>query len=534
MEHYIIYIKLVLLAIASLMTGVSTLSRKWYVNLPVFLGCMAAETFLARLFFPRYMFFPAAVSLAVAAFLWIWEHAGSAGKGGDGRPVRLPVISGIPHTHLEFHYHFANFLVYGGAGSGKTKSIGKWLLEEYVRLGFAGFIYDFKDTDYTQTAYNLIRKHGYPHKLYYVSFDKPERSYRFNPLKVVRDRTELIQLMEDILLALLPRKEQQNEWVSGGLGILRGVAFRFWDEFPEFCTLPHIMAFIMTASTRQLSMFLQQNLVSEMLAGAYLKAEGSEKTQASYLSTLCNNLATISQNEEIAYILSGDDFDFNLIDPQEPKMFAVSNNFSKNSVYAPVIGMLMSISSRQFTIQNKVPFVYFLDEMTTVNIRNFETLPSVLREYKAAFVLLTQSGSKLENLYGKLDRSSVEANFGNQFFGRTKDVEALKYYPLIFGKEEKERKSRSTGKSGGSMNRSVTVSSQKEDIYQGKDFTDLEPGEFIGSATRANAGYFRVRLAMYDDSRETALPAVRVLEPGEVSRNFARILEEVRSLFPCE
>ena len=93
---------------------------------------------------------------------------------------------------------------------------------------------------------------------------------------------------------------------------------------------------------------------------------------------------------------------------------------------------------------------------------------------------------------------------------------------------------RSTGKSGGSMNRSVTVSSQKEDIYQGKDFTDLEPGEFIGSATRANAGYFRVRLAMYDDSRETALPDVRVLEPGEVSRNFARILEEVRSLFPCE
>ena len=176
----------------------------------------------------------------------------------------------------------------------------------------------------------------------------------------------------------------------------------------------------MTASARQLSLFLQQNLVSEMLAGAYLKAEGSEKTQASYLSTLCNNLATVSQNEEIAYVLSGDDFDFNLIDPENPKLFAISNNFSKNSVYAPVIGMLMSISSRQFTMRNKVPFVYFLDEMTTVNIRNFETMPSVLREYKVGFVLQTQSGSKVENQYGRLDRSSVEANFGNQFFGRTK------------------------------------------------------------------------------------------------------------------
>lgn len=183
---------------------------------------------------------------------------------------------------------------------------------------------------------------------------------------------------------------------GGGLGTLRGVASAFGMNFPEYCTLPHIMAFIMTASTRQLSIFLQQNLVAEMMAGAYLKAEGSEKTQASYLSTLCNNLSTISQNEEIAYILSGDDFDFNLIDLEDPKLFAISNNFSKNSVYAPVIGMLMSISTRQFTMQNKVPFVYFLDEMTTVNIKNFETLPSVLREYKVGFVLLTQSGAKLE------------------------------------------------------------------------------------------------------------------------------------------
>ena len=108
----------------------------------------------------------------------------------------------------------------------------------------------------------------------------------------------------------------------------------------------------------------------------------------------------------------------------------------------------MTISSRQFTMRNKVPFVYFLDEMTTVNIKNFETLPSVLREYLCAFVLLTQSGSKVENQYGRLDRSSVEANFGNQFFGRTKDVESLKYYPMMFGKEEKERRSRSAGKAG--------------------------------------------------------------------------------------
>ena len=169
-----------------------------------------------------------------------------------------------------------------------------------------------------------------------------------------------------------------------------------------------------------------------------------------------------------------------------------------------------------------------------MNKRHYEhTLPNIRGSLSNTY-LLTQSGSKVENQYGRLDRSSVEANFGNQFFGRTKDVESLKYYPMMFGKEEKERRSRSAGKSGGSTNRSVTVSSQKEDIYQGKDFADLEPGEFIGSATRANVSYFKVKLEMYDDRNEEPLPDVRVLEPGELGRNFARILEEVRELFPCE
>ena len=55
-------------------------------------------------------------------------------------------------------------------------------MEQYIRSGFAGFIYDFKDFDYTRTAYNLIRKHGYPHEFYYVNFTDMNRTYRFNLL----------------------------------------------------------------------------------------------------------------------------------------------------------------------------------------------------------------------------------------------------------------------------------------------------------------------------------------------------------------
>ena len=176
------------------------------------------------------------------------------------------------------------------------------------------------------TAYNLMLKHGYPHKFYYINFDTPARSYRFNPLKAVQDAAELMQLMEDMLRAFLPPKSEENEWFTGALGILRAVAFRLWDEYRRYCTIPHIVLLIMDASLEELQSFLQRNSLSSMMAGAYLKAAGSEKTQASYISTLCNYLSTFAADKNLAYVLSGDEFDYNLIDPENPKMFDVSNN----------------------------------------------------------------------------------------------------------------------------------------------------------------------------------------------------------------
>ena len=172
-------------------------------------------------------------------FVFLLKEGQKAERGGKA----LLSLHATDGTIIRYYYWFSNFLVYGGAGSGKTKSIGKPLMEQYIRSGFAGFIYDFKDFDYTRTAYNLIRKHGYPHEFYYVNFTDMNRTYRFNPLdrRNIKDRTMLMQLMEDVLGALMPPTSKQDEWYTGALGILNGVAYRLWDEFPECCTLPHIV-----------------------------------------------------------------------------------------------------------------------------------------------------------------------------------------------------------------------------------------------------------------------------------------------------
>ena len=292
----------------------------------LFLLLVLAETAVAHATIPDGWWFllPGVVSVLLRLS---FKGGTESGKGGKA----LLSLHATDGTIIRYYYWFSNFLVYGGAGSGKTKSIGKPLMEQYIRSGFAGFIYDFKDFDYTRTAYNLIRKHGYPHEFYYVNFTDMNRTYRFNPLdrRNIKDRTMLMQLMEDVLGALMPPTSKQDEWYTGALGILNGVAYRLWDEFPECCTLPHIVNFVMKADTGQLQEFLKLNDISAMMAGAYLKAEGSEKTQASYVSTLSNYVAKLATNENICYVLTGNDFDFNLIDPEHPKLFAISNNYYK-------------------------------------------------------------------------------------------------------------------------------------------------------------------------------------------------------------
>ena len=68
------------------------------------------------------------------------------------------------------------------------------------------------------------------------------------------------------------------------------------------------------------------------------------------------------------------------------------------------VGVILSISSRRFTLNNKIPFLYFLDEATLCF-------------------------SRKQKVYGKYGRSSVEANFSKQFYGRIKDIGALKKLP---------------------------------------------------------------------------------------------------------
>ncbi len=432
---------------------------------------------------------------------------------------------------LVFNNPFDNFLVYAGANSGKTKSIGKPLLEQYIRNGFGMLLYDYKDYDYTKTAYSLIQKHNYPHKFYYLSFNDINRSHRVNPIKPgLVDEYLLIQLADDLLSSMLGESGKKDEWFLGALGILKGVFIRFYKDYPEYCNIPNVMNYIVHNDKDALYKFLIGHPESKALAKGFLDSVDSPRTMASLLSSLTNYIGDIAFNKKVSYVLSGDDFNFNLIDPQDPKLVTIVNSYQTESITSPLVSLMVSMSSRAFTMKNRVPFCYFLDEATTFKIRDFEKMPSVLREYLCSFVLITQSGSKIEAVYGKNAKSSIESNFSNIFLGRTKDVVALRNYGHLFSKKEAIKRSYTVGESTHSGSQSVTTNTNKEDRYESHFFTGLKAGEFVGTTANANISEFHKRFKIYDDSQDAEVPMLNAVTNEMLEKEYRNLVNLVTSL----
>lgn len=424
---------------------------------------------------------------------------------------------------------YNGFLVYGGAESGKTASIGKPLLKQYMLNDFAGFIYDAKENDYTLTALKIKEEINYPYPIYNLDFLDPSRSYRTNIFcpEVITEPQLVPEFAELFFSSFLADDEKKETWYKMGLGVFKAVAWNFYNYYPKKCSLPHICNFISQNDSDKILEFVMANETSKNYASSLINAQGSEKTFSSILTTVSNFIADFSANRNACYILSGDDFLYNPLDLDNPKMICVSNHFRARNIISPLVALLFCTIAKQIKISNKIPIVFFMDEATTFKIPELESYPSELREYLVAFILLTQSAGKLEKKYNRFDRSSIESNLSNQFYGWTADTIALDNYAKQFSKAEEKTKSFTTGEGRG---RSTTTSSRKEVRYDGEFFGKLKPGEFVGKAKNANKRTFHTRFKQYAGGKLTELPVIREVTPDDIENVYQKILYDVKNL----
>ena len=479
-------------------------------------------------------------------------------------------------------------LVLGGAGAGKTYSVGEPMIEQFADMNFSGVVYDFKYpvlAEAVQKAYvlserkrddKLATKAKYdaslagrlkamfskpveekpevPVQLHFVNFYDLTRSERVNPLRP--DEMPVVAYADEYSRAIINNLsptsiKNPTFFDTSAVAYLAGIIWFYRKHHPELCTLPHVIATAVDDDYRQVLSMLDTDVECSDKARSVISAVKSDagKQVAAVVGTLQNILAGIN-SPEIVWVLTpneakGEGFSLNLNDKKAPKLLVIGNNPTLSDTFAPVVSCMITVCIKLMNQQDKHQSYVFLDEAPTIYIPGLEKLPATARSNRVATVVLGQDFSQFIDMLGKDKTNALVANLGNQFFGKSNSLETAKHISEVVGREDKEMTSVSMGQSQGGTGSSNSSSNQSTSyqerfVIRPQDSITLKLGEFIGQTVGSDSTFFKATIKR-DTTRERfpLHPMVSfggadadeqaMLQQKAITDNFMRVRTEVKS-----
>ncbi len=450
---------------------------------------------------------------------------------------------------------FRGTLVLGGAGAGKTYSIGEPFLEQFLQKGMCGIIYDFKfpvlagaaqkSLLYAQPAhekllaqYEANKKKGEknaaglrkPIRHRVVNFLDMERTEKVNPLRP-QDMPVPAYAMEyatTILANLSPggAKSGDNFFTKSAQAYLTGIIWYYRNNYPALCTIPHVVATAVYDDFTFVLHMLSEDPSCQVLVQSLITAvkQGAEKQIAGIVASLQVDMSGLA-TPEISWVLAPDEdprlgdqaegFSLNLNDPNNPTLLTIGNDPTLARTFSPVISCVIAVALKLMNQQYKHPSFVLIDEGATIYVPGLETIPATARSNKVAMLYMTQDMAQLIDAYGKDKAQVLVSNLNNQFFGKINSAETARLVSEMVGKEDVEMVSVSTGQSmggTGGSNKGQSVSIQERQVVRVQDAYTLRQGEFIGQTVETPQSFFMALLE-------------REVEPGnypiEVFTHFA-------------
>lgn len=427
-------------------------------------------------------------------------------------------------------------LILGGAGSGKSASIIEPLILQSIAKGFTGLLYDFKFPTLANIAYTAHKVHQSNVKTYYINFQDLTRSHRVNPLHpdTMPTQNHADEYARAILYNLKPESIKKSDfWIDSAHSYLTALIWFLREEYPQYCTLPHVMA-LAFQPTADVVALLSSNpetsgTIASLREAVQRKAEGQTAGVVSTLQTALRRVNT----KEIVWVLSGDDFILNVNDPDAPKFIMLGNAPTLSNTFGPVIALLTTVALKQMNQQDKVPSVVILDEAPTLFIPDFDSLPATGRSNKISTIFSAQDISQIEDMYGKTKKDTILANLNNQFYGRVGHRETAQYICDLWGAHYIQQISRSMNAgrsdSGTSVTDSTSITEQRRNRIEMQEILDLKTGEFYGQIVESEVTSFKVKMKRHENEVDS-MPAFNVVSPQEMKDNFARIQNEVKDI----
>ena len=449
----------------------------------------------------------------------------------------IEIATGDAKYHVNFKIENGNFKIknikrgisiIGAAGSGKTESVVYNLLEHFSRNSFCGLIHDYKDFEITEMAYPLFKNPDLP--FFILSFDKI--IHRVNPIapKYMENEEDINEVSRVLIENLLEQKESGATGVGkffndAAQGLISGLIWKLKISFPEYCTLPHLIAIYQYLDTDELIDFLKSNQTSRAFADAFISGKDSDRQTAGVKSTLSTALMKIS-SKRIFMELAADEIPLNINNPENPAVISLVNNPKYDSAYSPVIATVMHTIVKQMSVRHSKPSFLLIEEAPTIRLLNMHRIPATLRSYDIVTVYVMQDKIQNDMMYGDKASKAILSNLSYQFFGKVNDPDTARYYERFFDivKDETTTVMRGTG-----LDFDTKISTGEKENYKVRAnvFFGLKQGEFI---TYADGKDKKVQFKRQKIKRE--LPdTTHFFSEEEINENYKKIYREVRAIF---
>lgn len=419
--------------------------------------------------------------------------------------------------------------VIGSAGSGKTESVVYGFLQHFRENGFCGVIHDYKDFELTEMAYPLFVDSKIPMKV--ISFDRI--IHRVNPIapRYLENEESVNEVSRVLIENLLEQRESGATGTTkffndAAEGLIGGLIWKLKTDYPQFCTLPHLIAIYQMLDTDSLIQFLETNTTSKAMADAFISGKDSERQTAGVKSTLANALKRIS-TQRIFMALSADEVPLNINSTENPAVISVVNNPKFETSYSPIIATIIHTITKQMSVRNSKPSFLLTEEAPTIRLLNMHRIPATLRSYDIATIYVMQDKIQNDMMYGDKASKAILSNLSYQFFGKVNDPDTAKYYERFFELVKQPTKSVSKATNIFKSDTRITKGEKEVSKRRADVFFRLKQGEFV---TFADGNDKKVRFKKPNIVRGLPEQSTWYSE-AKLRANFDRIYNEARSIF---
>lgn len=438
--------------------------------------------------------------------------------------------------YLNIEYPQQGVITLGGAGAGKSFSVLNPTLRVLPQNGYTGFVYDFKFPEQTTILYRAwLKAKAERPSLFIINFVDPLYSNQGNPIRPanLENKTYIQEYSETLLKNLNPDWIKKPDfWYQESHNMVVAAMVFLKEHEPQFCTLPHLTSLILADLDKSIQLLCNNPDTYEeinSIKGALVKkAEGQISGVQSSVQGPFKKINT----PNIFWALSGDDFDFDLNEPDNPKLLVVGNSAGLTGALGPIISLFAAVSIKKLNRQGKKKSTFFADEIQSLFIPKLEELPATGRSNKVATFLACQDLSQLVLKWGREATDALIANMGTQFYGMMNHTETAKKCSEIFGQDDFTKVSHSY-----SDNDSVSVSTQRQNIVEPTTVMRQKRGHFLGKTSTGEL--FSCNIIAKGDSDNTPLHVINKLleklSPEEqkevIERNYRKVKEDIEELF---